>query len=188
MGVATSVHCRCLCPKPRPPVAGLGKEDLVGTIVLEPEVEPSPLAVMEGSAPQIPAKTLLESLQSDTGLADAKLKDLGVRAIHLKDDRGREAVPECQRASEVQKVTAAKPSLPIIPRARSAPLLLPLPSRVELAAARDAENEADLKELSPVMKPEVRSPSTAVSETRRKKRRHVTFGAAQYREFQVDAE
>mmetsp|Transcript_92746 Transcript_92746/g.203049 ORF Transcript_92746/g.203049 Transcript_92746/m.203049 type:complete len:303 (-) Transcript_92746:464-1372(-) len=82
---------------------------------------------------------------------------------------------------------------PVITKSKSAPLLLPLRSRQEAAQAEAAGVKTPIpmgtgrnSDHTPEMVKEVRSPSTALSATRRKSRRTVTFEGEQCVYFKVE--
>lgn len=93
-------------------------------------------------------------------------------------------------------------SVPKVTTSKSAPVLLPsraVPSRqdkyvqsfidISPAASEAQLSRLQAEEASPApMAKELRSPSTALGETRKKKKRNVTFGEAQCHQFRVDSE
>lgn len=81
-----------------------------------------------------------------------------------------------------------EPLLPILPRARSAPVMLPaaaVRSR-SLPPLEAAEASPSPAAAAALLLPEKKSPTTALALSRRRKRRSVTFGGAECREFMVD--
>mmetsp|Transcript_45564 Transcript_45564/g.117785 ORF Transcript_45564/g.117785 Transcript_45564/m.117785 type:complete len:183 (-) Transcript_45564:93-641(-) len=86
--------------------------------------------------------------------------------------------------------------IPSLSKAKSAPVMLPsraVRSRQDLFNERGASPDSAApspsdgdEEAGAAVLPAPRSPSTALAQSRRKKRRNVTFGEAQMREFRVD--
>merc|ERR1711982_60951 len=78
--------------------------------------------------------------------------------------------------------------MPTFTKTKSLPVCLPswaVPSRAEMAAIAAASPTATAVVTLELL-PEVNSPSTALAPSRRKKRRHVTFGEAECVLFRTD--
>lgn len=124
-----------------------------------------------------PAKTLLEDLSHATN---------GTAMIRQQSEgpvkKGIPLLPIIPRSKSEQDLGSPPP----LPRARSAPVMLPAAAVRSRSLPRMEADEASPTPMAATL-PETRSPTTALALSRRRKRRSVTFGAAECKEFMVEA-